>query len=62
MKNELVLENYGVQEMQAVEKQEVDGGGPISDWVADVVNYMKCDCNNKWYMSPMNRPRPYRFQ
>lgn len=28
MKNELVLENYGVQELQAVEKQEVDGGNP----------------------------------
>ena len=26
MKNELVLDNYGVQELQAVEKQEIDGG------------------------------------
>lgn len=28
MANELVLANYGVQELQAVEKQEVEGGHP----------------------------------
>lgn len=42
MTNELVLENYGVQEMQPFEERDVDGGGVIlglgrAAWWAAVV-------------------------
>lgn len=37
MKNELVLEKYGVQELQAVQTQDVDGGGIVDKLLEKIV-------------------------
>ena len=39
------LVNYGITELSFNEQVEVEGGGCLSDAIAAVVHYVKCDCN-----------------
>ena len=51
MKNEMIMAEFktiefnGLQELNQEELVNTDGGGWLADAVAEVVHYVKCDCN-----------------
>lgn len=52
MKN---LENLGVQELDAKEIRETEGGGWLADAVSYVISYYKCGCGPSALDVPENK-------